>query len=365
MKNYIINGTHERYFKLKEDFEEIEYDKKHELMRIKCEIDKIPSKKWERAKKKVNDYEYIYTSSRKNRNVCSIVPVSRSYFKIYEILKDIVILDGEGIAGCIAEGPGGFIHCINDTTNIKVHGITLISETDKNIPFWNQQIINHEKNRLSYGKDNTGDIYQIDNTREFIDSFGDESCDLVTADGGFDYSSNYNSQESDSYRLLFSEIYIALNIQKEGGSFLIKFFDIFNYKTIQLIYILFISYQKINLFKPITSRLSNSEKYIVCEGFTGFSRDIINAMSEKFNGDIIIDVPDTFIKEILKYNDSFVDKQIKTIREIISNIGPHSASHKEGRVDNDIKPSKEQIKNAREWCKKYDLPINEHCIYNV
>ena len=56
MKNYIINGTHERYFKLKEDFEEIEYDKKHELMRIKCEIDKIPSKKWERAKKKVNDY---------------------------------------------------------------------------------------------------------------------------------------------------------------------------------------------------------------------------------------------------------------------------------------------------------------------
>ena len=52
MKNYIINGTHERYFKLKEDFEEIEYDKKHELMRIKCEIDKIPSKKWERAKKK-------------------------------------------------------------------------------------------------------------------------------------------------------------------------------------------------------------------------------------------------------------------------------------------------------------------------
>jgi hypothetical protein len=78
-------------------------------------------------------------------------------------------------------------------------------------------------------------------------------------------------------------------------------------------------------------------------------------MSEKYNGDIIIDVPVTFIKEILKYNDSFVDTQIKTIREIISNIG----------VENDIKPSSAQIINAREWCLKYDLPINEHCIYNA
>lgn len=355
MKNYIINSGHARLFKLKKDFEEIKYGKKEELMNVKCEIDKIPSKKWEKAKKKVNKYEYIYTSSRKNRNICSILPVSRSYFKIYEILKDIIKLDNEGVAGCIAEGPGGFIHCINDTTNITVHGITLISKTDKNIPFWNQHIINNEKNILCYGNDNTGDIYKIDNTHEFISSFGGQLCNLVTADGGFDYSSDYNSQESDSYRLLFSEIYIALNIQKQGGSFLIKFFDIFNYRTIQLIYILFICYRKINIYKPITSRLSNSEKYIICQGFNGCNRDIIEAMSKNYNGSMIIDVPGTFIEEILGYNDQFVDTQISTIREIISNVS----------ADNDIKPTEEQIKNAKEWCQKYNLPINENCIYKA
>jgi len=355
MKNYIINSEHIKNFKVKGELKEVEYDKKKELMDIKCEIDKIPSKKWEKAKKKVNQYEYIYTSSRKNRNICSILPVSRSYFKIYEILKDIVKLENEGVAGCIAEGPGGFIHCINDTTNVTVRGITLISKTDKRIPFWNQQIINNKKNILSYGTDNTGDIYKIDNTQEFISSFGGELCNLVTADGGFDYSSNYNSQESDSYRLLFSEIYIALNIQKQGGSFIIKFFDLFNYKTIQLLYILFICYRKINIYKPITSRLSNSEKYIVCEGFSGCNSEIIDTMYKRYNGDIIIDVPETFIKEILDYNDIFVELQIKTIREIISNIG----------IDDDNKPTKKQIKNASEWCLKYKLPINENCIYRA
>lgn len=355
MKNYVINSGHKRSFNLKKDFKEIKYDKKDELMNVKCEIDKIPSKKWEKAKKKVNKYEYIYTSSRKNRNVCSILPVSRSYFKIYEIIKDIIKLDNEGVAGCIAEGPGGFIHCINDTTNITVHGITLISKTDKNIPFWNQNIINNENNILCYGNDNTGDIYKIDNTQEFITSFGGQLCNLVTADGGFDYSSDYNSQESDSYKLLFCEIYIAINIQKQGGSFLIKFFDIFNYKTIQLIYILFICYRKINIYKPTTSRLSNSEKYIVCQGFNGYNRDIIETMSKNYDKDMVIDVPDTFIKELLEYNDQFVNTQISTIREIISNVEDSC----------DIKPTREQIKNAKEWCQKYELPINENCIYRA
>lgn len=354
MNNYVINSGHLKLFKLKKDLVEINYEKKEELMKNKCKIDKIPSKKWERAKKTINKYEYIYTSSRRNRNICNILPVSRSYFKIYEILKDIIRIDNEGVAGCIAEGPGGFIHCINDNTNLDVYGITLISTTDKNIPFWNQQIISNKKNHLSYGKDKTGDIYKLENTEEFITSLGGNLCNLVTADGGFDYSNDYNSQESDSYKLLFSEIYIALNIQKQGGSFIIKFFDIFNYKTIQLIYILYMCYQKINIFKPITSRLSNSEKYIVCEHYNGLNLEIVRSMEKHYkDGNLIIDVPLDFIEEILKYNDIFVEKQINTINEIISNINS----------DIDIKPSKEQIKIAKEWCIKYGLPVNESCIY--
>lgn len=356
MKNYIINSNHIKTFNLIDDFEEIIYPKKNELMKIKCEIDKIPPRKWELSKKSINEYEYIYTSSRKNRNICCILPVSRSYFKLYEILKDIIKINNEGVAGCIAEGPGGFIHCINDITNMDVYGITLISKTDKNIPYWNQQIMNNKMNKLSFGKDDTGDIYKLENTEEFISSFDGHLCDIVTADGGFDYSGNYNSQEKDSYKLLFSEIYIALNIQKKGGSFIIKFFDLFNYKTIQLIYILFICYQKINIFKPITSRLSNSEKYIVCDGFLGCNMDIIKTMKKNYEkSEMIIQVPETFIKEILEYNDKFITLQIKTISDILS---------KTMEECNNV-PTKNQITKAKEWCSKYGLPINSNCIYKA
>ena len=61
MRNYIINSGHVKYFKLKKDFNEIKYTKKGKLMNIKCEIDKIPSKKWERAKKRsINMNIYIH-----------------------------------------------------------------------------------------------------------------------------------------------------------------------------------------------------------------------------------------------------------------------------------------------------------------
>ena len=40
-------------------------------------------------------------------------------------MKDLIKVNNEGIAGCIAEGPGGFIHCINDNTNMDVYGIIL------------------------------------------------------------------------------------------------------------------------------------------------------------------------------------------------------------------------------------------------
>ena len=46
-----------------------------------------------------------------------------------------------------------------------------------------------------------------------------KKVDLVTADGGFDYSKSYNSQEDNSYKLNYSEIFVALNIQKLRGNF--------------------------------------------------------------------------------------------------------------------------------------------------
>tara|TARA_Y100000389_G_scaffold201575_2_gene244611 strand:+ start:514 stop:1608 length:1095 start_codon:yes stop_codon:yes gene_type:complete len=362
MKNYDI-GEHKKEFFFEENSENnIVYENREKLSDIKAKIDGCDSKKWEDAKKKLNPYEFIYTSSKQSSNICKILPISRSYFKLHEIIKNNDLLQDDSYYSCIAEGPGGFIHCINQLSNYEnkhikmVFGITLIS-CDKKIPYWNQSIINNPKNKIINGEDNTGNIYNHKNVENFIKNVNGYFCHLVTADGGFDYSEDYNSQEISSYKLLYSEIFIALNIQKLNGSFVIKFFDLFTYKTIQLLYILYLCYSKVQIYKPSTSRLSNSEKYIICNGFIGCEKKMKETLSHYFDNceKLHVTIPQTFLDEINNFNELFVSSQIESIKEILYMID------KNKKIDKN--PSKEQIKNALDWCKKYHLPINEKCNY--
>ena len=58
-----------------------------ELNKVKSLIDDYP-KEWEIIKKKIHEYEYIYTSSYYKKNISRISPISRSYFKFREIYED-------------------------------------------------------------------------------------------------------------------------------------------------------------------------------------------------------------------------------------------------------------------------------------
>ena len=50
----------------------------------------------------------------------------------------------------------------------------------------------HKKNlELCEGYDKTGDIYKIINIFNFVNTVGKNSCDIVTADGGFDFTSDF------------------------------------------------------------------------------------------------------------------------------------------------------------------------------
>ena len=80
MKLYRL-GDHTKEIKVVEKQSVYEDKNKLRLMETKTEIDNCPMKLWEKSKKQHNEYEYIYTSSKKDLNVCSISPVSRSYFK--------------------------------------------------------------------------------------------------------------------------------------------------------------------------------------------------------------------------------------------------------------------------------------------
>jgi 23S rRNA U2552 (ribose-2'-O)-methylase RlmE/FtsJ len=358
MKIYLL-GIHEKNLDfLSDKGNPVMYERKVELLTMKCRIDTFDPQKWERFKKKNNKHEYIYTSSKRNQNICNVVPVSRSYFKLHEMILDFNLLKNDINCACIAEGPGGFIHCLNDHVYNgvkinKIYGITLISKKDRKIPYWNQSILLNPINMISSGKDGTGDLYDHENVMDFIERINLDHCHLVTADGGFDYSDDYNSQEMSSYKLLFSEIYTTLHIQKMDGNFILKVFDLFHYKTIQLLYLLYNHYSTIEIYKPSTSRLSNSEKYIICKGFLGCEKSCKDGLTKYFKNceDLHITVPQSFIDEINKYNDIYVGNQINTINTILSYTTTYN------------KPSSEQITIATKWCELYKLKINPRCIY--
>jgi 23S rRNA U2552 (ribose-2'-O)-methylase RlmE/FtsJ len=311
--------------------------------------------------------------------------------------------DNNGInIACLAEGPGGFIEAIINYRMLKNNGYCLdningITLNKGKSPLWDpliKKIGNKNINlRLGYG-----DLYNSKSIRTFCNNING-NIHIITADGGFNYSNDYNNQEKLSYRIIFNEVLTALTLQKRGGIFICKIFDIFHKFTVQLIYILYCLYDEIHIVKLQTSRVANSEKYLVAKGFKFinpyFLKKLYN-ISENWDDNIIgfkgINIPTEFIKELGKINSKYVNEQIKSINKTINfakrtdifypfkdeinsidtnntfkkNYWNNKFKNKKKKAKNKFNKqlfNKEHIKNAIQWCIDFDMPINKNSIY--
>ena len=329
-------------------------------------------------KKIGNPYELIYTSynkKRKNDSISSYSPISRSYFKLWEIYFNFNLfnnMDKNINFVHLAEGPGGFMESsINycrymNFKNCKYWGITL-KPNDEYVPDWN-------KLKKMFKKDNNcfieyGDLYNYDDVTNFKNNVNDK-CHIVTADGGFDYSSDFNGQELNSSRIIYSEIAVALNMLKKNGHFIIKLFDLFSLNSIQFMQLLNNSFEKVYIFKPETSRPANSEKYIICINF-------LDNLSEKIKLQLLKNIQDwdnnideenyvifknfkisnELFYNLDHFNKNYIDFQIKSINSILDIILKKMSKNEYHDT------LKDQVYNAIQWCEKYNIPINENSIY--
>lgn len=331
---------------------------KDELNDTKSLIDDY-LKEWEIVKKQIHNYEYVYTSSNYYNNISKISPFSRSYFKFTEMYYEFNLIenDKKNKIACLAEAPGGFVQSIFNLFDKDIdilYGITLLS-SDNKVPKWNSLLKRNSKIKFVFGKNKDGDLYDFNNVLSIINIIGKNTIDLVTADGGIDYSIDYSKQEENSIKLIYSEIFLALNIQKKGGNFLCKIFDIFKKETILLIYKLNLLYESVSFYKPKTSRLSNSEKYIICQRYKGYNKEIINELCLSFNDNKLeYPISKTFLNNIYEYNEYYCKNQINYIKKGINIIKDNKISSR---------PSKNQINKSIGWCKKYNIPLNVKCKY--
>ena len=323
------------------------------LSKIKTEIDNYPDK-WDHYKKITNKFEFINTpffweDPKINSCVCSYKPISRSYFKMIEILNHYDFAFPPSMKSFhLAEGPGGFIealHKFRDCSNDKYVGMTLIEE-DKDIPKWNkiQQFMKNRPNIfLEYGPKQDGNLYYKHNLLYIKDTYAN-ACDFITADGGFDYSVDFNKQEENSINLIFCEILYALILQKEGGSFVLKIFDMFHETTIEMLYLLSYFYKQVYVHKPNTSREANSEKYIICKGFvmnahyekimTSLIQQFQDLSRKQMRGIFTFQLNSYFLSKIQEINAIYGQQQVENILNTINYIKDSNKLNKGKNVNN-------------------------------
>jgi hypothetical protein len=245
-----------------------------ELLRLKTEIESVhPAGIWDDAKKITNPYEYVFLSLQKrmHRSIAAVQPLSRSYFKMIEIWN---LLDLRDITRTshTAEGPGGFLEAIQHRApGTRSIAMTLRS-TERSVPGWRKSqafLRDHSQVAVTYGSDNTGNLYNLANQTAFVTAARTHlthPADLYTADGGFDFSSDYNGQENTVLRLLAAEALAGLGTLRAGGTMILKVFDTKNRATLELLWTLAACFERTALVKPHTSRPANSERYWIGQG---------------------------------------------------------------------------------------------------
>jgi 23S rRNA U2552 (ribose-2'-O)-methylase RlmE/FtsJ len=349
------------------------------LSDIKQQIVRYESE-WDIYKRYTNPYEYIHTVvPHKRKAVAKHKPLSRSYFKMIELVHFFRILDpyttkqygthSKPISSFhLAEGPGGFIEAlVNMRANKQDHyvGMTILDDAkDSNIPAWkkSQHFLRENPNvAVETGYDKTGDILVLENFDYCVAKYG-SSMDIITGDGGFDFSVDFNQQESQIVRLLFAQTAYAISMQKRGGTFILKIFDCFSRASLDILAILSSFYDKVYLTKPQTSRYANSEKYVVCKGFlrndpykyVPHFRSAFVCMMQNPNAPIahFLKFPNSlyFCTRIEEFNAIFGQQQIENIHYTLSLIDNR---HNHEKIETLIKTNSQHSIN---WCMKHNIP---------
>jgi len=279
--------------------------------------------------KYLHDYELLEV-------LCIKKVISRSYFKLYEMIyHNPIILSDRLDCFFICEAPGGFIDCINDIRRKKNKHFDYLTTSinERNGIFYNPYVLS--ENIMYHDITTLKNIELI--TKITLNKFPD-GVDLVTGDGGFDVK-YFHAQEVISSKLLLSEIVLALSIQKIGGTFVLKVFDMFTHNT-NIFYLLLCScYSHVKIIKPRASRYSNSERYFVCHCFIGTNESLLVKLkrlisifqqTNNTNEHVIIfpdfsfgknnNLKEYYVSKISLFNNTFVKFQIKTIRDSIDII---------------------------------------------
>lgn len=367
---------------------------------------------WINVRSMVEDYELVYPANRYNKGQGIAIlpfkskPISRAFFKLWELFyrykeimgrldteNDMVILN-------LGEAPGGFIQATahyrlkeHSRSNDTYFAYSLKPEDMKKDYglTWENQTTKAELGKLNNNFNlKYADLTKANDLKKINQEIKIDGkpvkADLITADAAYTHAKVYNYEEIVNYKIFFGEIAAAIMNQKQGGTFVIKVFDLLTQVSRQLLLLLNHYYSEILITKPDFSRPASSEKYLVCLGFKGVETsnqteeslektimDLFEIWNEKIinKTDIYYPDNDNFLLKLLGYNindnDDFSQKIDEISRDHILKQSEHITNgihliHTktifEKRKVNQIKQN--QLKQAINWCQRYKLEYLEN-----
>lgn len=241
----------------------------------------------------------------------------------------------------LCAGPGGFSEYVlwKKKWHAKGFGFTL-KDPDSASDFKLDKFLSApcESFDPHYGKggyDGDGDITEPNNVEEFknyvLTCTEGRGVHFVMADGGISVEGQENIQELLTKQLVLCQYMCALAILRKGGHFVCKVFDMYTPFSVGLFYLLYRSFERVCLFKPVTSRPANSERYIVCENLLqqdSAVQEYLFAVNDTLiqlhpQSDILSVVPESilddemmFTEYVTAYNDSFGVNQITHLKKL-------------------------------------------------
>jgi 23S rRNA U2552 (ribose-2'-O)-methylase RlmE/FtsJ len=331
-------------------------------------------KNWEYYKKIVNPFEIVYTPKKYDNfpdSICVLKPLSRSYFKMIEMLDLIdffkpLVCNGRRIidSAHVCEGPGGFIEALLDESAkhecTVTQSVAMTLHSDKNnIPGWRRASHFLKKNKnvhVIYGN-GTGDIMKTENQQYFID-YADKAA-IFTADGGFDFSCDYTKQEQLIFPLLIASTRIGLEVIEKGGVFILKLIDFYCKATIDLLYILSIHFDEWTLYKPGISRPCNPEYYFIGKGFIGCCDEVLDVFrlwcsyienNQPLGSLYKKEYAPEFIEIIRKLQEHSFHSQIQYLESVFYLISQNN----DAIITTHLKSNE---KMSYQWCMRFRMPI--------
>jgi cap1 methyltransferase len=156
-------------------------------------------------------------------------------------------------------------------------------------------------------------------------------------------------------------------MQKTRGHFILKMFDVLTETSVHLLYLLFLFYDEVYIYKPKTSRPTNSEKYVICKYFKDdetnkvmmlnklkdLSFEISKANSKFVSFKLFRSIPQEFVDTIFLINNALLDKQCLHLESAIEYCNDTKfLEDYEGRLDESLERRREVF---RLWEETYNL----------